>query len=117
MTFNEYVIAAQRTSSTDNAGDKVLNGLMGLCGETGEAMDLLKKFMYQGKPMDEDNLRHLRSECGDINWYCAELMTGICAYTGGSPEDILQENIEKLKKRYPSGFSVDKSEHRAENDI
>lgn len=117
MRFNEYCKLAQRTSNTVTAEGEILNGLMGLCGETGEAMDIWKKVMFQGKPKDVATLGHLRSELGDVAWYLAEALTGICELTGGTPEDVLNENIAKLEARYPFGFDVDRSEHRAENDI
>ena len=78
---------------------------MGLCGESGEAIDIVKKWLAQGHELDRDKLA---KELGDIAWYLAET-----AYALDLPlEDILRGNIEKLKKRYPEGFSSEKSINR-----
>ena len=103
MHLNEYQQMAMRTSPKDH--DRILNGCMGLCGEAGECMDLLKKHMMQGHPLDKQKLSE---ELGDVMWYCAELARGL----GMKLEDIALENIEKLRKRYPAGFDPDRSIHR-----
>jgi len=103
MTLNEYQNLAQRTSGAGH--DRILNGCMGLCGESGECMDLLKKEMMQGHPL---NKQRLSEELGDVLWYCAELATGLGMRLG----DIAAENIAKLKDRYPDGFSTERSIHR-----
>ena len=88
----------------------LLNGVMGLCGEAGEALEILKKVRYQGLKMD---WRHVERELGDVARYLA-----MCASAcGRSLESILEMNIEKLRRRYPNGFSSEKSEHRAEGDL
>lgn len=108
MTMNEYQMLAQRTAKiTDNPEDKRLNGCMGLNGEAGECIDLLKKHLFQGHELDK---KKLAEELGDVLWYVAELATGI-GYTLG---DIAQNNIAKLKRRYPEGFDPERSIHRAE---
>lgn len=117
MDFSEYVRMAQRTSNTVEVEDKLLNGLMGLCGEVGEAMDVWKKVMFQGKQANKETLGHLRSELGDVAWYLGEALTAITDIMGGEPNDILLENIEKLKRRYPNGFSVQESENRRAGDV
>ena len=75
---------------------------MGLCGESGEAIDIVKKWMAQGHELDKE---HLAKELGDIAWYLAEAATALEIPL----DDILQANIDKLKKRYPDGFDVQKS--------
>ena len=112
MTINEYQTAALRTAQTDKlmASDLLLNSALGLCGESGEVADLLKKYHFQGHDLD---LEHIAKELGDIAWYLA-----VGAYSiGYDLETILQMNVDKLKARYPDGFSTDRSLHRAENDV
>ncbi|NLY46839.1 MAG: nucleoside triphosphate pyrophosphohydrolase family protein [Tissierella sp.] len=108
MNFKEYQKLAQRTSNTKHREDKLANGLMGLNGEAGEAIDILKKYYYQGHELDKDKLRN---ELGDVLWYIAETCVGL----GTTLEDIAKGNIDKLKKRYPEGFEADKSIHRKSN--
>ena len=110
MTINEYQQLAMRTlnPALDEKG-VLINGVMGLCGEAGEAIDLVKKHLAQGHPLD---VERLAMELGDIAWYLAETATAI----GYPLEDILQMNIDKLKKRYPEGFDREKSLHREKGD-
>ena len=106
MTINEYQQLALRTLNPElDSKDVLINGVMGLCGESGEAIDIVKKHLAQGHELDRENLA---KELGDIAWYLAET-----AYAIGYPlEDILQMNIEKLLIRYPEGFSAEKSINR-----
>lgn len=114
MTINEYQKEALRTESgMHHNGDKVdrlLNGLMGLNGEAGEAIDLLKKHFYQGHELDE---KHIAKELGDVAWYIAISADAI----GYDLETILQMNVDKLRKRYPNGFEDSKSKNRKAGDI
>ena len=109
MTLNEYQILAQRTSNTQNAS-KLTNGLLGLFGEGGELADLLKKYRYQGHDFP---IEHAVKELGDVLWYVAEIATGL----GVTLKEVAEKNIEKLKERYPDGFSADKSINRKEGDV
>lgn len=110
MRINEYQELAMRTLNPElDKKDVLINGVMGLCGESGEAIDLVKKHLAQGHELDTE---HLAKELGDIAWYLAETATAI----GYSLEDIMQMNIEKLKKRYPEGFDKEKSLNREVND-
>ena len=106
MTINEYQRLAMTTLNPKlDKKDVLINGVMGLCGESGEAIDIVKKWLAQGHELDREKLAR---ELGDIAWYLAET-----AYALDIPlEDILQANIEKLKKRYPEGFSADRSVRR-----
>lgn len=104
MTFVEYQVLAQRTS-LDDGHDRILNGCMGLCGESGECIDILKKNRMQYHQLDKQKLVE---ELGDVMWYCAELATGL----GMALDDIARANIEKLRKRYPEGFTPERSIHR-----
>lgn len=111
MTINEYQKLAMTTLNPAlSEKDVLINGVMGLCGEAGEAIDIVKKHLAQGHELDRE---HLAKELGDIAWYLAETSTAI----GYSLEDIFQMNIDKLKKRYPEGFDQLKSIRRSEKDI
>ena len=106
MTINEYQQLAMRTLNPElNKKDILINGVMGLCGESGEAIDIVKKWLAQGHDLDKE---HLAKELGDIAWYLAET-----AYALDIPlESILQGNIDKLRKRFPEGFNTQRSVER-----
>lgn len=111
MTINEYQALAMRTSNKDLSTDyHLLNGALGLAGESGELADLVKKNWMQGHELD---VEHVAKELGDVCWYIAETATAI----GCDLETIMKMNIEKLKKRYPDGFDSERSQHRAEGDV
>lgn len=111
MTINEYQQNALRTEAGgNNTYPRILNGLMGLNGESGEAIDILKKHLFQGHELDKE---HIAKELGDIAWYLAVSADAI----GYDLETILQMNVDKLKKRYPDGFKKELSINRDENDI
>ena len=108
MTINEYQKLAMVTLNPAlDKKDVLINGVMGLCGESGEAIDIVKKHLAQGHELDKEKLA---KELGDVAWYLAETATAI----GYDLDDIFQMNIDKLKKRYPEGFSVEKSVNRNE---
>lgn len=110
MNINEYQKLAMTTLNPKLKKEEVLiNSVMGLCGESGEAIDIVKKWFAQGHELDRE---HLAKELGDIAWYLAEAATALDL----SLEEILEENIKKLKKRYPEGFEVEKSIQRADGD-
>ena len=108
MTANEYQKLAMRTLNPAlDKRDVLINGVMGLCGEAGEAIDIVKKHLAQGHALDREALI---KELGDVAWYLAET-----AYALGVPlEDVLQRNIDKLRARYPQGFEAKRSIERAE---
>ncbi len=106
MNVNEYQKEAMTLLNPALKGnDILLNALMGLCGESGEAIDLMKKHLYQGHDLDKAKLV---KELGDVAWYLAEAATGL----GVDLSDILQGNLDKLHARYPQGFEVAKSVNR-----
>ena len=108
MTINEYQKLAMTTLNPAlSKTDVLLNGVMGLCGEAGEAIDIVKKHLHQGHELDKDKLA---KELGDIAWYLAETATALDV----SLEDVLAGNIEKLRSRYPEGFSTERSVNRNE---
>ena len=106
MTIHEYQQLAMTTLNPElSEKDVLINGVMGLCGESGEAIDIVKKWLAQGHELDREKLA---KELGDIAWYLAET-----AWALDVPlEEILQANIDKLKKRYPQGFDSNRSVHR-----
>lgn len=88
----------------------ILNGCLGLAGESGETLDMIKKWVFHEKELDKE---HLKKEIGDVMWYVAM----ICESAGFDLDDVLQTNIDKLKARYPEGFDTYLANHREEGDI
>ena len=108
MTINEYQREAMRTLNPAlDKKDVLINSVMGLCGESGEAIDIVKKWLAQGHDLDKAKLA---KELGDIAWYLAEAATALEMPL----EDIFAANIEKLRKRFPEGFSAEASQIRAD---
>ena len=106
MKINEYQKRAMLTLNKElDKKDILINSVMGLCGESGEAIDIVKKWLAQGHDLDKDH--------GDIAWYLAEAATALDL----SLEGILQANLDKLKKRYPQGFDKNNSIHRKTDDL
>ena len=110
MTINEYQRLAMTTLNPAlDKKDVLINGVMGLCGESGEVIDIVEKWLAQGHELDREKIK---GELGDVAWYLAEV-----AYALDIPlEDVLQGNIDKLKKRYPEGFDTEKSVNRDKNE-
>lgn len=107
MTINDYQQAALRTANTEKLSDREIltNGVLGLSGESGECADIVKKHLFQGHELDAEKLAN---ELGDVAWYLA-----IASYAiGYDLEKVLQMNVDKLRKRYPDGFSAERSIHR-----
>ena len=93
---------------------QLLTAALGLTAESGEFTEIVKKIILQGKPYNEDNVFHMKREWGDICWYIAQA----CMALDTSFDEIIEMNVDKLKKRYPGGeFDVSKSENRVEGDI
>ena len=108
MTGNDYQKLAMRTCNTIG-NDMLYHGVFGLTSESGEVAGLLQK-MYQGHSFDKE---HMKKELGDCMWMIAE----ICIALEFSLDDVMQTNINKLKARYPDGFSTEQSLHRKEGDL
>ena len=109
MEADKYQKLAMKTLNPElSERDVLINGVMGLCGESGEAIDIVKKHLAQGHPLDKEALA---KELGDICWYVAET----AQLLGYDLETIMTMNIEKLKKRYPDGFSREDSINRTED--
>lgn len=105
MTGNEYQKKALRTANGRKQSDLIVNGVMGLNGEAGECIDIVKKHLFQGHALDRDKLI---DELGDVLWYIAITCEGL----GTTMDDVMEHNIEKLMKRYPEGFDTERSIHR-----
>lgn len=106
ITADEYQRLAMVTLNPKlTKKDVLINGVMGLCGESGEAIDIVKKHLHQGHELDKEKLV---KELGDIAWYLAETAYALDV----SLDKVLRGNIEKLKERYPEGFSTEKSVNR-----
>ena len=111
MNVNEYQELAMTTLNPElDKKDVLINSVMGLCGESGEAIDIVKKWLAQGHDLDKERLI---KELGDIAWYLAEAATALDLPL----EQIFQANIDKLKKRYPNGFETERSMNREKGDI
>jgi len=93
---------------------RLLTAAVGMSAEGGEFLEIVKKIIFQGKPYNEDNVRHLKIELGDILWYVAQA----CMALDISLDEITDMNIDKLSKRFPDGhFSEYYSENRQEGDL
>ena len=94
--------------------ERLLTAAVGMSAESGEFTEIVKKMIFQGKPVNEENLFHLKRELGDVMWYVAQA----CMALDTSFDEIVEMNVEKLKARYPGGeFDVHKSENRAKGDL
>ena len=127
--YEEFVNAVTSDSSkdfeslVDRLGDldrqganpeRLATAAVGLSAESGEFLEIVKKMVFQGKPWDEHNRKHLIIELGDVMWYVAQA----CMALDVDFDDVIKGNVQKLEKRYPGGsFDIDKSENRAANDL
>jgi NTP pyrophosphatase (non-canonical NTP hydrolase) len=92
----------------------LLTGLIGMTSEAGEAQEIMKKVLFQGKPYTEDTRQHLIKELGDVIWY----WTNACNALQVDPNEVIAMNVNKLQARYPGGkFDAVYSENRKEGDI
>ena len=108
MEINEYQKLAMRTLNPEiDKKELILNASMGLCGESGEIIDLVKKHLFQGHDLDDEKLI---KELGDVAWYLAEAATALNV----NLSEILEKNIKKLENRFPDGFNSNRSINRGE---
>jgi NTP pyrophosphatase (non-canonical NTP hydrolase) len=92
----------------------LLTAGMGLSAESGEFNEIIKKMFFQGKPLNEENVFHMKRELGDIMWY----WVNACTALGLDPNDVINENVKKLESRYPGGkFDAWHSENRKSGDL
>ena len=92
---------------------RVLTSAIGMLAESGEFTEVLKKMIFQGKPLNDEQRFHMKRELGDILWYWIQG----CMALGYTPDEVMDENIKKLEARYPNGFEVARSETREIGDI
>ena len=92
----------------------LLTAALGLAAETGEFCEIPKKMYFQGKPLNEENVFHMKRELGDIMWYWINM----CRALSLDPNEVIDENVRKLESRYPGGqFDAHYSENRKDGDI
>ena len=109
-----FVYRVQELEGQGFPSERLLTASVGMCAEAGEFTEVVKKIVFQGKPVNEENLFHLKRELGDIMWYVAQACMGL----GTSLDEIIEMNVDKLKARYPGGeFDVHDSENRQEGDV
>lgn len=109
MTPEEYQNAVARTCATSGRDDTLTMTTIGLAGETGEVCDAIKKYLFHQHPLQ---VPALTSELGDVLWY----LTAICNVLQVDLEDVMEKNVQKLRKRYPVGFDSQRSLHREQGD-
>jgi hypothetical protein len=110
--FVEHVRKLHNTTSVNIP--LLLTSGIGLASEGGEFNEIVKKIFFQGKPLDEDNIFHMKRELGDIMWY----WMNACNALGLDPNDVIAENVHKLESRYPGGsFDAHYSENRKDGDL
>ena len=94
--------------------ERLLTAALGICAEGGEFTEVVKKIVFQGKPVNDENIFHMKRELGDICWYLAQA----CMALGTTFDEVIEMNVEKLKARYPGGeVDVHFSENRKEGDL
>lgn len=98
MTFDEFQVAATRTNGQILMKDMILNGTLGLAGESGEVVEIIKKWLFHDKPIC---FEQIALELGDVLWYLASICEGL----GTTLELVAELNVEKLRKRYEHGFT------------
>lgn len=106
--------SATQTHGPDINVPLLLTACLGLAAESGEFCEIPKKMFFQGKPLNEENVFHMKRELGDIMWY----WVNACRALGLDPNDVIQENVNKLVSRYPGGvFDAHYSENRKDGDL
>ena len=114
----DYLAFIDSTSKLEAQEDwinvpRVLTSAIGMLAESGEFTEVLKKMIFQGKPLNDEQRFHMKRELGDILWYWIQG----CMALGYTPDEVMDENIKKLEARYPNGFEVARSETREAGDI
>ena len=110
--LNMKLIDLEKQSGVNMA--LLMTGAIGIASEGGEFSEIVKKCIFQGKPLDDETVYHIKRELGDIMWY----WINSCRALGIDPVSVIEENVNKLKSRYPGGeFDVHYSENRKEGDL
>ena len=113
---NNTVALSRQLESLDNRVNiaLLLTGSIGLASEGGEFSEIVKKCVFQGKPLNDDTVFHMKRELGDIMWY----WINACRALELDPNEVIAENVKKLEARYPGGsFDVHYSENRKDGDL
>ena len=106
MDIKEFQNKSTRTINHDLTTEQLISNMcMGISGETGEVIDIIKKYLYQGHELNKE---HVTEELGDVMFY----ITNLATLLGIDMQDVLQNNVDKLLKRYPDGFDINKSVNR-----
>jgi NTP pyrophosphatase (non-canonical NTP hydrolase) len=109
-----FIYRIQELQGQDFHAERLLTAAVGACAEAGEFTEIVKKIVFQGKPVNEENMFHMKRELGDIMWYIAQA----CMALNVSIDEVIAMNVDKLKARYPGGeFDVHYSENRQEGDV
>ena len=112
MVLNNTMIELEKESGVNIA--LLLTGAIGIASEGGEFSEIVKKCVFQGKPLNDETKFHAKRELGDIMWY----WINSCRALGIDPNEVVEENVNKLKARYPGGeFDVHYSENRKDGDL
>ena len=112
--YQSFVESLDELAGQGSNIHRLLTAAVGVSAEGGEFMEIVKKMVFQGKPWDDHNRKHLVIELGDVMWYVMQA----CMALNITLDDVIAGNVEKLKKRYPGGeFDVYKSENRLEGDL
>jgi len=112
VAMHERIVDIEKTSGVNMAS--LLTGSIGMASEGGEFSEIVKKCVFQGKPMDDATIFHAKRELGDIIWYWITA----CRALNLDPNEVIEENVNKLKSRYPGGdFDVHYSENRQDGDL
>ena len=112
--FEALVYRLQELEGQEFPTERLLTAAVGMSAEAGEFTEIVKKIVFQGKPVNEENLFHMKRELGDIMWYVAQACMGL----NTSIDEIIEMNVDKLEKRYPGGsFDVHYSENRKQGDL
>ncbi len=112
--YNRMVDIETVESGTKVNAASLMTGAIGIASEGGEFAEIVKKCIFQGKPMDDETIFHCKRELGDIMWYWITS----CRALSLDPNEVIEENVNKLKSRYPGGeFDVHYSENRKEGDL
>jgi len=116
---NNYDYLAPRINELRNGDPNInpsllLTACLGMAAEAGEFIEIPKKIFFQGKPLTDENIFHMKRELGDIMWY----WVNACRALDLDPNEVIAENVKKLESRYPGGtFDPYYSENRQDGDL